>query len=467
MNKLSKLFSVMTVLLLVATACGNDDSKQPAEVTGTPTATVTEAPTATPTETPTASPTEAPTATPTEAPTAAPTEAPTATPTEFPTQTPDEALLSAVEEDYYAHVDDAIAYLTTLLNADYDYQKRYYEKPDKEGLHRIDYFNKEDILIKKEFYYKDGSTYTEFFDKIIDNRGADRIRDYGSNGILDGYECVGFANNSSEYTIYYTDYVYDHERKLTEQTTYIYCLNYDIDNGFQVIPFSQDLYDRLPGSEVVYHYNYTYEQDSNNNIHRTDADGSFLVLLFSYEDKCVLDYYDFSEDLTRSEPTFVFAPNGKLLYVSVVDISNPDYTHQYHTEDWEYDEHWNLISLSGFGNEFWNEYWEYDDNGRLLLHSTGQSIEEITESFTYDENGLLTSSTYEDSESDYSYLFRQYEYYGAEGNSFGLFAGKPCLCTTPHYDFDESLREWVPDGSVEYDYYEYVTFSQTINDDVE
>ena len=154
MKKIILLISVLTVVLFVATACGNDDSKKPAEAASTPTA----AAPATSTDTP-AAPTEVPTT-------------PTAAPTDVPTPVSPEQLIEAAQTAYNDNAEKAINYFLGRLSSSYAYRVSYYTGPDNVGMYKTDFYNAEDICTKSEFYYDDGSSYTVVYDKPSDHRGS-------------------------------------------------------------------------------------------------------------------------------------------------------------------------------------------------------------------------------------------------------------------------------------------------------
>ncbi len=460
MKKIILLISVLTVVLFVATACGNDDSKKPAEATSTPTAaaptTSTDTPAA-PTDTP-AAPTDTPAA-PTDTPAAptdtpaAPTEVPTtptAAPTDVPTPVSPEQLIEAAQTAYNDNAEKAINYFLGRLSSSYAYRVSYYTGPDNVGMYKTDFYNAEDICIKSEFYYDDGSSYTVVYDKPSDHRGSQWLNENDASDIRNEYMAVGHADNKSDNYIYYTDCTYDNKGNITEETIYRYFLNYDVNNGFQVKPISE--LNEL--TEIMYHFVYTYATDEQGNTLRTDAAGSCEYRVGFNHD---LEFIDLSND----SQTFAFAPNGNLLYISAIDPY--DNISVYHKEDRAYDKDGNLVALTGFGSSFKSESWTYDNN-RLISHKGTVSSEQFFETFTYDDNGLLTHSSYIDQDID-SYLSRETEYYGAEGNSFGSFAGKPYQYATTYYTFDPSLNEWVPDETTTTTIYlEYISFQQTIND---
>lgn len=407
MKKLVCLFSMLTIVLVAVTACEKNESNNKHAATATPVAELTGTPTAQPTVTVT------PTAVPT------PTEFPIITVTPKPEYTFPEELVAK----YDAHVDDAKAYLTKLINAKYAYKQSIYLRPDQAFLSEEKYYNEEDICIKRTVYNENSdSRHTDFYDRKTVERG-----EYQSD-IQNGYVlAASFYPSRNTYAITYHDCVYDESGRVTEHGEYRYEFSPDAAGNLTQVPYSD--YDKIA------YYRYTYKTDAQGNTVRSAEN----------------DHY------------FEFNSKGKLLSAYSLD---DDGQISFLAEEYKYDTAGRLIYFYSQAEGGYSKVWTYDKNDLLVSYeyaSDGQS--ELTK-YSYDSKGMITGATGTYCW-DYGQAYRtitESEYYGSEGDGFGKFAGKLLKETSSTYFFDETTVKYSDTPSeVSCKYYSYTTYEQDMN----
>lgn len=398
------LITLLAILLFAVTACEKDDAKEHAAAT-TPVARLTDTPAAA-TTTPTV------TATPTDTP--APIAGPDIT-NEF-------GYSKELLEKYYAHVDDAKAFLNTLLQRDYAYIQSCSYNSDMSSPFEQNYYNEDDVCIKSTYVLSDDIFGTSYYVPFTGQNPYNRITVYFNN-----FEYLPngahYSSGDNSYSVTYADYVYDEEGRVVELGVYIYQFSPDSEGNLKQVGFTYP-------TEYIQYYQYTYETDEEGNTICVSSDGK----------------------------TYLFAPNGNLLSVSHIYQDGKTYL----SEKYDYDDSGRLILAEWIDVE--KKVWTYNENGYLIGYSYeggNDGYHEDTEYF-YDGNGLLTGSVTASADlfSPQNELdITKREYYGPKGDDSGRFAGK-LMKESSYREEQVPTKDPVKKSPETCIYYSYTTYEQ-------
>lgn len=354
--------------------------------------------------------------------------------------------IQEAKKQYLDHVDEAIEYLTGLLNAPYAYIKESYRNPDFTDWYLDEYFNEDGFVTIERSILEDGTSRMVLYDKGRRSHNADWLRNHSCKDIRNGYIKVATIDNKTDCSVDYIEYYYDDNGNLGEETTYSYFFQYDADKGYQLDPLSE-----YSGGMTRYIFEYTIDEDGNTVC--TETEESFKYELYKL--------YSISAE---KRMTFGFDRNGNMLYNIPASMDPDSAEGHYNKETWSYDEKGNPINRSSGPIDFgYVEGWSYDTEGRLRGHSKSRfypALEKQGESYVYDDKGFLTHSLYEEEVHGYSYLTKETDYYKEGDNSYGEFAGLPCQSCETEFRYDNEQQEFVPIGEKTYTYYNYVTYEQ-------